>query len=147
MYQQLMTDNSYRPSRRSFPGFITLILFPPADHEIHQISACITPRYVLCSILSANTIGMLCARSLHYQFYSWLAWGTPYVLWQSGLGPMWVILVWTAQEWAWNVFPSTSTSSSIVVGVLALSVIGLLWDAKNEEELAKEPRVNSEKRL
>lgn len=69
---------------------------------------------------------MFCARSLHYQFYSWLAWGTPFALWQSGLGPAWVFPLWAAQEWAWNVFPSTNASSEVVVGVLGLTVLGLL---------------------
>ncbi|KAF8538336.1 glycosyltransferase [Trichophaea hybrida] len=134
------------PSQRNFSGFISLILSPPTDSEMHQISVRVTPAYILCSILSANTIGMLCARSLHYQFYSWLAWGSPYVLWQTGLGPFWVIPVWATQEWAWNVFPSTNTSSGIVVGVLLLSMVGLLCGVKFLEQPSAEYKVHSENR-
>jgi alpha-1,3-mannosyltransferase len=123
-----------RPSQRSFSGFVSLVLSPPAEREERHISSRVTPRYILYSILSANTIGMLCARSLHYQFYSWLAWGAPYVLWQSGLGPLWIVPLWAAQEWAWNVFPSTKISSGVVVGVLGLSTIGLLLGGRNVEE-------------
>lgn len=85
---------------------------------------------------------MLCARSLHYQFYSWLAWGTPYVLWQTGFGPVWIVPLWAAQEWAWNVFPSTNMSSAVVVGVLGLSVAGLLRDggAKGDGPVRRERR-------
>jgi len=84
---------------------------------------------------------MLCARSLHYQFYSWLAWGAPYVLWQSGFGPAWIIPLWAAQEWAWNVFPSTNISSAVVVGVLGLSVVGLMCGCGAEaEELVRRER-------
>jgi alpha-1,3-mannosyltransferase len=126
--------NLPRPSQRSFPGFLQLILSPPVELEDRQIAARVTPRYILCTLLSANTIGMLCARSLHYQFYSWLAWGAPYVLWQSGLGPAFIFPLWAAQEWGWNIFPSTKESSGVVVGVLALSVLGLLWGVKNVEE-------------
>jgi len=103
----------------------------------------VTPRFVLTTILGANAIGMLCARSLHYQFYSWLAWGTPYLLWRSGFGPGWVTGLWAAQEWAWNVYPSTNFSSGTVVGVLATMILGVWWGSryKDEEELfVGEPR-------
>lgn len=123
------------PSRRSIPGFLALITSPPNDDhlEARQISARVNPRYVLTSLLTANTIGMLCARSLHYQFYSWLAWGTPYLLWRSGFGPAWVGVLWAAQEWAWNVYPSTTISSGVVVGVLALTAFGALIGVGDEE--------------
>lgn len=130
-------DGVLRPSRRSFAGFLSLILSPATNSEERQISGRVTPRYVLCSVLSANTIGMLCARSLHYQFYSWLAWGAPFVLWQSGLGPLWVFSLWAAQEWAWNVFPSTIVSSGVVVGVLALSVVGLLCGGEEPSKVKR----------
>jgi alpha-1,3-mannosyltransferase len=60
-------------------------------------------------------------------------------LWQSGLGPLWIVALWAAQEWAWNVFPSTDTSSAIVVGVLGLSVAGLLWGAEGADQLREKP--------
>jgi len=126
-----------QPSQRSLYNFAGLVLSRLSDLEEREISLRVTPRFILCSILSANAIGMLCARSLHYQFYSWLAWGTPYALWQSGLGPLWIYPLWAVQEWAWNVFPSTNTSSKAVVGVLGLSVGGLLWSGGNVEECSK----------
>ncbi|KAA8901427.1 glycosyltransferase [Sphaerosporella brunnea] len=135
-----------RPSQRSFPGFVSLVFSPPTEREELQISSRVTPRYILYSILSANTIGMLCARSLHYQFYSWLAWGTPYVLWQSGLGLPWIVPLWLAQEWAWNVYPSTNISSGVVVGVLGLSTVGLLLGGKNVEEPEEKRGVSDRKK-
>lgn len=80
------------------------------------------PQYILTTILTANVIGLLFARSLHYQFYAYLAWSTPYLLWRSGLHPVLQYLLWAMQEWAWNVYPSTSISSAVVVGVMAITV-------------------------
>lgn len=87
----------------------------------------ITSRYVLTTTLTATIIGMLFARSLHYQFYALLAWATPLMLWQSSLHPVLQFALWAAQEWAWNVYPSTNLSSQIVVGVMALAVAGAWW--------------------
>ncbi|KAL7271072.1 dolichyl-P-Man:Man(5)GlcNAc(2)-PP-dolichol alpha-1,3-mannosyltransferase [Rhizina undulata] len=123
-----------RPAARSLSHTISLLLRPATGLEERQISLRVTPRYILTTILTANTIGMLCARSLHYQFYSWLAWGAPYLLWKSGLGPLWVVVLWAAQEWAWNVFPSTNVSSAVVVGALAATLVGVWIGAREEEE-------------
>jgi alpha-1,3-mannosyltransferase len=103
----------------------------------------ITPQYVLTTVLTANIIGMLFARSLHYQFYAYLAWATPFLLWKSGIHPALQYLLWAAQEWAWNVYPSTGLSSKVVVGVLALQVAGV-WrgtkdDYRHVETTAQKP--------
>lgn len=90
--------------------------------EEHLVSSRVTPEYVMTTILSANVIGLLFARTLHYQFYSYLAWSTPYLLWRSGVHPVIQYGLWALQEWAWNVFPSTPISSGVVVGVLATTV-------------------------
>lgn len=85
-----------------------------------------SPQFILTTVLTANVIGLLFARSLHYQFYAYLAWSTPYLLWRSGLHPVLQYLLWAVQEWAWNVFPSTPASSAAVVGVMAATV-GAVW--------------------
>ena len=94
---------------------------PFTEREEAAISRRVTPRFVLATILTANTTGLLFARSLHYQFYAYLAWSTPFLLWNAGLHPVVVYAVWAAQEWAWNVFPSTPASSIVVVLALALT--------------------------
>lgn len=134
-----LTTRWKKPSHRPFSSFLSMLFSPPTGLEERQISLRVTPRYVLTAILSANTLGMLCARSLHYQFYSWLAWGTPYVLWRSGFGPVWIVPLWAMQEWAWNVFPSTNLSSAVVTCVLALSTAGIWWGDRKEETVPEEP--------
>ncbi|KOS23196.1 Dol-P-Man:Man(5)GlcNAc(2)-PP-Dol alpha-1 [Escovopsis weberi] len=92
--------------------------------ERHVSTRVVTPDYILSAVLSANVVGLLFARSLHYQFYAYLAWATPFLWWRASSGNFVVdVCLWAAQEWAWNVFPSTSTSSAVVVGVLAITVL------------------------
>lgn len=88
----------------------------------HAVSIRISPNYILTTILTANAIGMLFARSLHYQFYAYIALSTPFLLWRSGMHPILQYALWVAQEWAWNVYPSTDTSSMVVVGILFVTV-------------------------
>ncbi|GAP84889.2 putative dolichyl-P-Man:Man c -PP-dolichyl mannosyltransferase [Rosellinia necatrix] len=110
---------------KSWPAIVAPILqlrSPFNPQEEARISTQITPEYVMITMLSANVIGLLFARSLHYQFYSYLAWSTPYLLWRSGAHPLIQYGLWGLQEWAWNVFPSTNASSGVVVGVLATTV-------------------------
>ncbi|KAI1386550.1 glycosyltransferase family 58 protein [Hypoxylon trugodes] len=114
-----------KPTRKPLSAIITPILqftspFSPQEESI--VASRVTPDYVMTSILSANAIGLLFARTLHYQFYSYLAWSTPYLLWRSGAHPVIQYGLWALQEWAWNVFPSTPISSGVVVGVLAITI-------------------------
>ncbi|KAK2614202.1 hypothetical protein N8I77_001049 [Diaporthe amygdali] len=91
-----------------------------------------TPRYILTTVLTANIIGLLFARSLHYQFYSYLAWSTPYLLWRGGLHPVLQYVLWALQEWAWNVFPSTPASSAVVVSVMAITVAAVWFGTSDD---------------
>ncbi|KAI1825986.1 glycosyltransferase [Xylaria intraflava] len=115
-----------KPAGRPWSRVVIPILkftSPFAPDEEPNISSQVTPEYVMTVMLTANVIGLLFARSLHYQFYSYLAWSTPYLLWRSGAHPVVQYGLWALQEWAWNVFPSTNVSSGVVVGVLATTVL------------------------
>ena len=120
-----------KPSRRSMPDFFRMLYIAPPEKERDAMAARVTPEFILTTIMTANAIGMLCARSLHYQFFSWIAWATPWLLWRSQLPPLVQVLVWFGQEVAWNQYPSTPLSSRIVVGVLAAMVIQI-WVATDE---------------
>lgn len=98
----------------------------------HAISIRISPNYILTTILTANAIGMLFARSLHYQFYAYIALATPFLLWRSGLHPVLQYVIWGVQEWAWNVYPSTDVSSMVVVGVLFFTVASVWWGTRKD---------------
>jgi alpha-1,3-mannosyltransferase len=113
-----------RPTDRSPAAALKQLVHLPSQEAQAKIARRITPDFILTTILSAIIVGCLCARSLHYQFYAYIAWSTPFLLWRSGLHPILVYMIWAAQEWAWNVYPSTSASSSVVVSTLAITVVG-----------------------
>ncbi|KAK3324557.1 glycosyltransferase family 58 protein [Cercophora scortea] len=132
-----ITHRWLKPARKSLLQLATTVVSgkPPfTAQEQKTASRDVTPQYILTSILSANAIGLLFARSLHYQFYSYLAWSTPFLLWRSGVHPVAQYALWAAQEWAWNVYPSTPASSGVVVGVLALTVALVWWGARDERQ-------------
>ena len=81
---------------------------------------------------------MLCARSLHYQFYALLAWASPFLLWRADLHPVLQYIIWGAQELAWNVYPSTNTSSLTVVAVLFLQVAMVWYGTRNDSDVSGE---------
>jgi alpha-1,3-mannosyltransferase len=89
-------------------------------------------QFVTTTLLTSLAIGLLCARSLHYQFFAYLAWTTPFLLWQARLHPVLIYAVWAVQEWAWNVFPSTKSSSAAVVLCLTIQVFGILMRSEDE---------------
>jgi alpha-1,3-mannosyltransferase len=124
-----------KPSLRSPRQFLKLIGHEPRDQD--DIARRITPNFIMTTLLTATAIGMLCARSLHYQFYAYIAWTTPFLFWRAGFHPILQYALWAAQEWAWNVYPSTPVSSMTVVAVLAIAVFGSWWGTKDEFKRAQ----------
>ncbi|EGG08988.1 uncharacterized protein MELLADRAFT_84289 [Melampsora larici-populina 98AG31] len=51
-------------------------------YAFHTVKLCFT----------SNLIGMVCARTLHYQFYSWYAHQIVYLFWQTSY-PVWISLL------------------------------------------------------
>ncbi|CAL5871077.1 uncharacterized protein PFLUO_LOCUS5323 [Penicillium psychrofluorescens] len=90
--------------------------------------------FIMAVTLSSLAIGLLCARSLHYQFFAYLSWATPFLLWQTGLHPVLVYVVWALQEWAWNVYPSSNASSAVVVLSLGVQVLGVWLNGPREAD-------------
>lgn len=95
-----------RPTRLSALQNIRTLLHQGKGLLGTDIQRRITPQFILTLVLTSNAIGMLFARSLHYQFYSLLSWGAPFLLWRTGLHPITQYMLWAMQEWAWNIYPS-----------------------------------------
>lgn len=99
-------------------------IFTPTLSPTHVINNPIQgPMYIVGTMASCNMIGVLCSRSLHYQFLSWYSWSFPYLLYLSNLPWFLSIGVFGIHEWCWNVFPSTKVSSGLLL-VINLIVIG-----------------------
>lgn len=114
------------PSGFTLSSAIDALLNPPPPSTQSRISRRVTPSYTLTTILSAVILGCLCARSLHCQFFVYIAWATPYLLWRSGLHPVGIYAVCLVQEWAWNAWPSTDASSAVAVTCFAFTA-GAVW--------------------
>jgi len=89
-------------------------------------------------LLTSNLIGVIFARSLHYQFYSWYAQQLPFLVWHTQYPIVLKLAIVAAIEYSWNVFPSTNLSSGVLLlshGVLLLGV----WSgwANDKREKAK----------
>lgn len=132
-----------RPSGLSVPGLLSTFYKPLPSPVQQRISLNVKPDWIMKSILTSMAIGMLCARSLHYQFYAHIAWSTPFLLHASGLHPVATYAAWAAQEWAWNVYPSTDISSMVVVGSLAVQVFGV-WVGSEDDLADTTPPVEQE---
>ncbi|KAI3403063.2 ALG3 [Candida oxycetoniae] len=82
----------------------------------------VAPQLIFYIMSITNLIGVLCSRSLHYQFLSWYAWSLPGLLYLNF--PVYLGLpIWLVHEWCWNVFPSTFLSSIVLVSVLSIVLI------------------------
>lgn len=127
-----------RPAQRPLFDLIRPILLrfksPFTTLEQLHVTSRVTPRFVMTTMLSANVIGLLFARSLHYQFYAYLAWATPYLLWYGLPSSSLIAPIWLAQEWAWNTFPSTDASSAMAVNVMAITVLTAYFGEGKRED-------------
>ncbi|GAD98961.1 dolichyl-P-Man:Man(5)GlcNAc(2)-PP-dolichyl mannosyltransferase [Paecilomyces variotii No. 5] len=85
--------------------------------------------FIATTMLTSMVVGLLCARSLHYQFFAYLSWASPFILWRSRFNPVFIYGLWLLQEWAWNVYPSTTASSLVVVLSLTIQVCEVLVNA------------------
>ena len=54
-----------------------------------------------------------------------------------------ILVIWAAQEWAWNVYPSTELSSMMVVGCLAVQAIGV-WVGSTSSSSDTNDRVEAD---
>ncbi|RZC38451.1 lethal(2)neighbour of tid protein [Asbolus verrucosus] len=61
-----------------------------------------------------NLIGIVCARSLHYQFYSWYFHSLLYLVFCTGFRKPVIFLLLGVLEYCWNVYPSTDISSALI---------------------------------
>ncbi|KIJ16878.1 glycosyltransferase family 58 protein [Paxillus involutus ATCC 200175] len=95
----------------------------------------VSPDYVATVLMTSNLIGILFARSLHYQFYSWYFQHLPLLAQRTKYPFLLQLVIILGTEYAWNVFPSTALSSGILLVANASLVLGI-WFGYSEGKLA-----------
>ncbi|KAK7014964.1 putative dolichyl-phosphate-mannose--glycolipid alpha-mannosyltransferase [Favolaschia claudopus] len=93
--------------------------------ELPASYAPVTADYTATVFFTANLIGILFARSLHYQFYSWYAQQLPFLAWRTRYPVIAKLALLAAIEYSWNVFPSTSISSTVLLVANSLLLAGI----------------------
>ena len=109
-------------------GFLAVVQRFSSSHAWRQWQSRqrLAPDVTLTVVLASNYIGIVCARSLHYQFYAWYFHAVPYLLWRTRLHTAARLCILVAIEACWNVFPSTPLSSSVLLGC-HLILLAALW--------------------
>ncbi|KAG0677237.1 dolichyl-P-Man:Man(5)GlcNAc(2)-PP-dolichol alpha-1,3-mannosyltransferase [Pichia californica] len=74
--------------------------------------------YIANVMMMSNLIGILFARSLHYQFLSWYYYSIPFILGHSDIPMVLNFIVLGIHEWCWNKYPTSSLSSGLLVTIL-----------------------------
>lgn len=88
-------------------------------HEVceetnYSIHFDILSQLFILPMFMVNFIGVVCARSLHYQFYSWYFHSLPYLLWSCNFSNIVRFLILALIELCWNTYPSTYFTSLLL---------------------------------
>ncbi|GAA5890456.1 hypothetical protein JCM6882_002927 [Rhodosporidiobolus microsporus] len=102
----------------------------------------LTAERVTTLFFTSNFIGVLCARSLHPQFYAWIAWQGPWMVFGAAKG-VWEgiqgLLLLSLIEYAFATYPSTTNSSlGLVVGLL-VTLAGVYYARACGEPRSEQP--------
>lgn len=77
-------------------------------------------------VWTGNFIGIVCARTLHYQFYSWYCHSLPFLIWSTALQTWQKLALWSCIEVVWNIYPPTALSSTGLL-VCHCTLLTALW--------------------
>ncbi|PSS06226.1 Dol-P-Man:Man(5)GlcNAc(2)-PP-Dol alpha-1,3-mannosyltransferase [Actinidia chinensis var. chinensis] len=97
-------------------------------HNRHSNFKFLNKEHIVTTMFVGNFIGILCARSLHYQFYSWYFYSLPYLLWKTSFPTLLRVMLFIVVEFCWNVFPSNTYSSALLLCAHSAMLWGL-WTA------------------
>lgn len=107
----------------------------PQKVEIH-FDQCV--QLAILPIFLMNFIGVICARSLHYQFYVWYFHSLPYLSWFTDYHTSFKILILFLIEFCWNQYPSTIFSSVLLHTCHIFLLVGVIKKLLRETSLARQ---------
>jgi len=109
-------------------------------------TASLTDRRIIWILFTVNFIGIVFARSLHYQFYSWYFCSLPLLLWHAHILPTsmppWVqhairVVLFFTIEVCWNVYPAKPWSSGLLLLCHTWLLLGLWLYRFNDDDGSK----------
>lgn len=102
--------------------------------------------HIVQVLVESNFIGIVFARSLHYQFYSWYFHLLPILAWKNKLHPILSLLLVIVIEICFNIFPATPWSSLALQISHLLLFIGLFLSPVSEpyEDVVEEQKKKNE---
>ncbi|XP_024017707.1 dol-P-Man:Man(5)GlcNAc(2)-PP-Dol alpha-1,3-mannosyltransferase [Morus notabilis] len=111
----------------------------------HKALKILKAEHIVTTMFVGNFIGIICARSLHYQFYSWYFYSLPYLLWRTSFPTLLRLILFIGVEFCWNVYPSNVYLSALLLCLHSVILFGL-WTAPSEYPYVsqKEPTTNKE---
>lgn len=108
--------------RRSFQGQT-----PTSEkNSISDDSTNLSAAHITYVMLTSNFIGIVCAKSLHYQFYVWYFHSVPFLLWHSALPIPVRLVAGVLLEIAWNMYPPR-LSMSVLMTCLHLIILASVF--------------------
>lgn len=87
----------------------------------------LNPSYVVAVLFECNFIGVVFARSLHFQFFTWYFHSLPFLLWNTQYPTLLRLGLWAGIAYVWDTFPSTPATSLLLLGLHAALLLGLLF--------------------
>ncbi|KIJ34658.1 glycosyltransferase family 58 protein [Sphaerobolus stellatus SS14] len=112
---------------RSDGGTIN-VLFRGLQNPLSRPSSrAVSSDQIITVLFTSNLIGIIFARSLHYQFYSWYAQQLPFLLSRTKFPYALRLILLACIEYCWNVFPSTYLSSRLLLAA-NLGVLYGIWN-------------------
>jgi len=96
-------------------GFGGLVLTALRNPGKPVSKAPLTSEDIITWMFTCNLAGITFSRSLHYQFYSWYAYQVPYFVYKARAPFVVKFLCMACVEYAWNTFPATGKSSTVLL--------------------------------
>ena len=133
-----MLLNSFEQGlKQQNPGVVPKKEKVESKFEKYQIHFEKATQLVILPLFLANFIGLVCARSLHYQFYVWYFHSLPYLSWFTDYHVSFKLLILFLIEFCWNQYPSTIYSSSLLHMCHLMLLIGIARKLLKSSSLAR----------